>query len=114
MEQTTRDKHNAYHRQYQKRRYRERMAEAHERLGGSCARCGSTDRLHIDHIDPRSKVKSLSSFHNYTRAKWEAELAKCQLLCSRCHGFKTGVIDQRHVRWESGEWHSFLSSCLGG
>lgn len=53
----------------------------------SCVRCGSTDNLQIDHINPEDKVT-----HNIWSWSWARimiELAKCQVLCEDCHLKKT-------------------------
>lgn len=113
MQDATRERYNAYHRVYQKRRYSERMAKAREMLGDECVRCGNTANLHIDHIDPATKTRSLSSLHNCSWERFAAELAKCQLLCAACHGFKTGIIDAR-LHLSGRAWHDLCSSCLGG
>jgi hypothetical protein len=56
-----------------------------ELLGGRCIRCGTTDDLEFDHIDPSTKRFAICS--DLTRAWSELleELAKCQLLCRPCH-----------------------------
>ncbi|QGJ93123.1 hypothetical protein SEA_CALM_111 [Mycobacterium phage Calm] len=74
-----------YHRDY----YKARVARLVEMLGGACVKCGATERLEFDHIDPSTK-----SFAITTRIKWSdetvlPELAKCQLLCADCHKAKT-------------------------
>lgn len=65
---------------------------------GPCAKCGSSDRLEVDHINPEEKdlhprlIWSLSP-QNPRRI---AELAKCQVLCHACHKAKSR-IDQRNA-----------------
>jgi 5-methylcytosine-specific restriction endonuclease McrA len=59
-------------------------------LGGKCAKCGSTDRLEFDHIDPATKSFALSS-HAATDAEFFEELKKCQLLCYKHHREKSGL-----------------------
>lgn len=57
-------------------------------LGGKCARCGSTEDLEFDHIDPSTKAFDIAGV--LSRA-WNAlveEAAKCQLLCKPCHADK--------------------------
>lgn len=56
-------------------------------LGGCCARCGKVNDLDFDHIDAASKTFEISIGirNGYGRARIEAELAKCQLLCHTCH-----------------------------
>lgn len=56
--------------------------------GNKCVKCGSSERLEIDHID-RTKREYCVSQH-WQRPKILAiELPKCQLLCHTCHLKKT-------------------------
>ncbi len=75
-----------------------RRAAAIERLGGVCAKCGSTDKLQFDHIDPASKHARIAKMWTASKAKFEAELAKCQLLCEKCHREKT-FSDGSYGEW---------------
>ena len=62
-----------------------RRARLAEMLGGRCARCGDSEDLEFDHIDPATKAFAIGS--NLSRA-WDelvAEALKCQLLCPPCH-----------------------------
>jgi hypothetical protein len=67
-----------------------------------CIRCGSTEDLRLDHIDPRQKVEH--RIWSWSRARRDVELAKCQVLCHPCHVVKTvedlliiqGVVAYRH------------------
>jgi 5-methylcytosine-specific restriction endonuclease McrA len=45
--------------------------------------------LEFDHVNPATKVFTLTNGHKYPKAKIKDELAKCQLLCSECHDKKT-------------------------
>lgn len=68
-------------REYQRNWIRKRRAAYFN--GKSCAHCGSTSELELDHID---RTKKLS--HNvwsWSAPRRAAELAKCQVLCSDCH-----------------------------
>lgn len=58
---------------------------------GPCVKCGSWDRLEVDHIDP--KMKSTHRIWTWSKARRAIELAKCQVLCYACHLAKT--IEQR-------------------
>lgn len=69
------------------RRTRKRRAEVIAELGGKCARCSSTERLEVDHIDPDTKVSH--SFLTWSKKRQAEEMAKCQLLCRACHWQKT-------------------------
>lgn len=52
---------------------------------GPCVRCGSWERLQVDHIDPRSKEIEIVYVWSASQEKRERELAKCQILCFPCH-----------------------------
>jgi len=54
---------------------------------GPCVRCGSSDQLEVDHIDPSQKITH--NVWSWTKEKRDVELAKCQVLCSDCHKQKT-------------------------
>jgi 5-methylcytosine-specific restriction endonuclease McrA len=61
---------------------------------GPCKRCGSTQELEVDHIDPATKDPRLKGPRAAAVWAWSeenraAELAKCQVLCSVCHLKKT-------------------------
>lgn len=80
--------------------YREqRMTEARERLGGRCVVCGTTERLEFDHIDPTTKVKPVTQMQHASKAKFFAEVQKCQLLCWEHHVEKSRAEGsfRRHV-----------------
>lgn len=55
--------------------------------GKSCARCASTERLEVDHIDRETKVSH--AVWSWREDRRLAELAKCQVLCHECHMEKT-------------------------
>lgn len=76
------EQHRAWHRERMAARRAEYLA------GKKCVRCGSTERLEIDHIDPATKVTH--RLWGWSRAKRAVELAKCQVLCHDCHNIRTG------------------------
>lgn len=81
----TGEKKRAYDRAWMKAR-REQWIEDH---GAACVKCGSVDRLEIDHIDPSTKIRNVATLWSYTEEKRNKELAKCQILCHDCHAIKT-------------------------
>lgn len=62
----------------------------------TCACCGGTDRLELDHIDPNQKVHHV--IWSWAVDRREVELAKCQVLCYACHKEKTG--QQLRTSWQ--------------
>ena len=86
--------------QRDKHLYKERYAEnfatvikfLEERDGSEgCVKCGSKERLELDHINPEEKEwnpkRSMCS-KNLSEKFWK-EINKCQLLCYDCHKEKT-------------------------
>lgn len=74
--------------------------------GKRCAVCGSTERLELDHVDPGQKTSH--RIWSWSKPRFEAEVAKCQVLCSDCHKTKTYGYSPRehaphgtrsHYRW---------------
>jgi hypothetical protein len=77
------------------RRYHERRAKALAFLGGAC-KCGSTSDLQFDHVDRTKKSFTIGKLWSLSEKVFWAEIAKCQLLCSKCHEEKT-LIDLNQV-----------------
>ena len=59
-------------------------------LGGVCVKCGATENLEFDHIDPATKSFDIGKNWSRSEKVIIAELAKCQLLCNSCHNKKSG------------------------
>lgn len=74
----------------QKREY-DRQWRASRRLeffkDKCCAKCGSIDRLELDHIDPNNKISH--NVWSWSEQRRSEELAKCQVLCYDCHKLKS-------------------------
>lgn len=99
-------RHRDYMRGYILKKYHEIMIEAKEYLGGECVKCGSADGLEIDHIDRTTKTGEINKMVG-NRAKFWAEIDRCQLLCKDCHIRKT--VSERGQLYYKG-MHGFLSS----
>jgi hypothetical protein len=60
-----------------------------EKMGGKCVECGCTETLEFDHIDPSTKSFNIAAGYTKPKETLLAEVAKCQLLCNKCHIKKT-------------------------
>lgn len=76
-------------REYQRRWLRRKRQGYVQRAGGRCIHCTSKRQLEFDHVDPKQKQYAVSSLWSRRKEIIEQELAKCQLLCERCHKKKT-------------------------
>lgn len=56
---------------------------------GACARCGSTANIELDHINPATKT--CHKIRTWAEHRQQAELAKCQALCRKCHTKKSAL-----------------------
>lgn len=80
----------SYMSDYMLNRYHQRRQKIIEKLGGCCVKCGSTENLEIDHIDRSSKEIDIARcLSGIKESKLKQELDKCQLLCQKCHNYKT-------------------------
>ena len=72
----------------------------------SCVKCGSVDRLELDHVNPVQKVSH--RIWSWSIKRREEEIAKCQVLCYSCHKKKTSAEATKNqpcgsiVRYEKG------------
>lgn len=75
--------------------HQQRMSALIAQLGGCCVYpgCARTDGLEIDHIDPKTKLFTLSDIMNRSWTVIQEEVKKCQLLCKTHHAEKT-VLDR--------------------
>lgn len=48
-----------------------------------CSKCGSMTNLELHHLDPA--IKEDNSIWSWSKVRREAELAKCIVLCNKCH-----------------------------
>lgn len=85
---------------YELSRYYKIKQEAIEYLGGECVKCGATDNLQFDHIDPTTKKYSVSRLWSISFANRQEELDKCQLLCGPCHKDKHGIKEHGYSMYK--------------
>lgn len=61
-----------------------------------CEECGSTEKLELHHIDPSNKFTH--KIWSYREDIREKEIAKCSVLCQRCHLKETIVQHSYHSK----------------
>ena len=83
----------AYLRAYNQATRQRRRAQLIDLLGGVCVRCGASEDLEFDHIDPETKRFAVGSCMSRAWAELVEEALKCQLLCPTCHREK-GIEDR--------------------
>jgi len=77
-----------------KKRNREMVARVRALKSGPCTDCGQIFDpvcMDFDHLPEHHKVLNIASLlrHRVAWAKIEAEIAKCELVCSNCHRLRT-------------------------
>jgi len=75
--------------EYFRKRRKERRKKFLQLLGGKCENCGTTKNLQFDHLDPKTKSRSIGKIWHADENEIEDEVLKCQLLCEPCHRAKT-------------------------
>ena len=80
-----------------------------ESRGGCCEKCGSVDRLEIDHIDGSLKTMNPTRIWSRTPEIRAKELTNCQVLCYRCHKQKTS--EERQVDNPHGVYAKYKDGC---
>ena len=91
-------------REYQNARRAALRAELISLLDGKCVRCGITENLQFDHIDPKTKLFPIASGLDKPRVVLLAEVAKCQLLCEPHHiekNIEDGSIARGEQKWNA-------------
>ena len=80
-------------------------------LGGRCIKCGSTDRLEFDHVDPLTKLFSIGANLASSIDKLMIEIKKCQLLCHDCHEDRHNKKEVEHGNGVAGKHHCKCILC---
>ena len=79
-----------YMREYMANRYHNTRKKIIDRLGGKCAKCGTTNAdWHFDHKNKKKKTMRAADMHSVNDQKFEEEIKNLQLLCPSCHREKT-------------------------
>jgi len=93
-------------REYQ-RHWRDRRRQEWLASHGSCAKCGSRENLQIDHKEPKLKISH--RIWSWSKERLEAELAKCQILCQKCHIEKS--VEEKRKPTEHGTHKAYANGC---
>ena len=72
--------------EYQRNRYK-KIRQEWIKNNGPCKKCKSQHNLEVDHIDPSNKISH--RIWSWSENRRNAELAKCQVLCKKCHANKS-------------------------
>lgn len=95
--EANREETNAYAKAYQKANREELKAKRDERnlmifnyKGAECNHCGLSEPKHLEiydyhHVDPDTKLYSVSNILKGPIERLKTEVDKCLLLCSNCH-----------------------------
>lgn len=68
--------------------------------GKNCTKCGSVNALEFHHKNPDNKITH--RFWSWRKDRLEAELAKCEVLCARCHDQEhAALFNERQVQRNS-------------
>lgn len=86
-----------------------RRQEFIDSRGGCCEKCGSFDRLEVDHIDKSLKTMNPTRIWSRREEVRDAELANCQVLCYACHKEKTTA--ERYVDHPHGVYGRYKYGC---
>lgn len=84
-------------------KYRQKLKDS---LGGKCVKCGTSERLEFDHIDPLTKSFDIGKAISHRKiSEIVEELKKCQLLCKKCN------IQKAHGESRHGSLRKYRSGC---
>ncbi len=72
-----------------------------------CVKCNSKENLELDHIDP--KLKTSHNIWSWSEERRLAEIAKCQVLCEKCHKEKTIAYITKPI--EHGTYSGYCKKC---
>lgn len=89
-------------REYMRSYRAKRRTKAKTSLGGCCSKCGATINLEFDHIDRTNKVDGIANLITNSKETLNTELAKCQLLCKKCHYAKSIAVGDLPVAQHGG------------
>ena len=76
--------------------------------GKKCIKCGSIEKLELDHINPENK--KTHRIWSFKKDRFDEEVQKCQVLCHSCHLQKTKewyVTNRKHGR----TWYKYGCRC---
>lgn len=87
----------AYQREWLRKRRRQWIKD-----NGPCEICNSFVDLEVDHINPELKIDH--RVWSWSKQRREAELAKCRVLCEKCHKEVTRKLLERFEHGKQNAW----------
>lgn len=85
-----REKQRQFQRNWKQKRRQEWLDQ-----NGPCVQCGSNQDLEVDHKERNAKVDH--KVWSWAEDRRNTELAKCQVLCEKCHKKKTALESWRPI-----------------
>lgn len=87
MPMATKEAQRKYQRQWMARRRSEFFSDK------TCVVCGGSENLELDHINRSDKVDH--KIWSWSKERQATEIAKCQVLCGKCHQVKTSLENSK-------------------
>jgi hypothetical protein len=72
-----------------------------------CKLCGSKERLHYHHRDPKTKIMAISNMVSKQKSRTEilSEIEKCDILCKPCHDKEHTLFNDQERKERKAERH---------
>jgi len=71
--------------------------------------CGTIENLELDHVNPATKEIELGRLYGVEEEKFWDEVAKCQVLCRKCHEYKS-ILDAGNTPTKGRDVHGTLTA----
>jgi hypothetical protein len=80
-----------------------------------CVTCETNKRLHLHHVDPKSKtIQKTSDIWGWTEKRRLAEIAKCEIRCTSCHAKIHNQMQREASLKKHGQLRAWRLGCRCG